>query len=83
MSWYLNSRGIAIIACMLFQTLGYAIAIGTENPHARYAACFFCIIGGTSSGPLVTPFISCPYLEALKMINGCLVPYLGRRQCSA
>ncbi|KAF9453602.1 MFS general substrate transporter [Macrolepiota fuliginosa MF-IS2] len=51
-SWYLNSRGIAIIASMLFQALGYAIAIGTKNPHARYAACFFSIMGGTSSGPL-------------------------------
>ncbi|KAF9446895.1 MFS general substrate transporter [Macrolepiota fuliginosa MF-IS2] len=52
MSWYLNSRGIAIIVCMLFQALGYAITIGTKNPHARYAACFFSIMGGTPSGPL-------------------------------
>ncbi|XP_006461471.1 hypothetical protein AGABI2DRAFT_185708 [Agaricus bisporus var. bisporus H97] len=52
LSWYLNSRGIAVIVCMLSQTLGYAMAVGTENPHARYAACFFSIMGGTPSGPL-------------------------------
>jgi len=52
MSWYLNSRGIAIMMCMGFQALGYAMAIATTNPHARYAACFFCIMGGSSSGPL-------------------------------
>ncbi|KXN84257.1 hypothetical protein AN958_12830 [Leucoagaricus sp. SymC.cos] len=53
MSWYLNSRGLAIIACMIFQTLGYAIAIATTNPHARYAACFLSVMGGTSAGPLL------------------------------
>ncbi|KAJ3563381.1 hypothetical protein NP233_g8976 [Leucocoprinus birnbaumii] len=52
LSWYLNSRGISIIGCMIFQTVGYALAIGTTNPHARYAACFLSIIGGTSSAPL-------------------------------
>ncbi|KAF5350428.1 hypothetical protein D9756_008548 [Leucocoprinus leucothites] len=52
MSWYLNSRGISIIGCMVWQTIGYAIAIGTTNPHARYAGCFFTIMGGTSSAPL-------------------------------
>lgn len=52
MSWYLNSRGIAIVVCMIWQTVGYALAIGTADPHARYAACFFSLIGGTSSAPL-------------------------------
>ncbi|KAF5351232.1 hypothetical protein D9756_008302 [Leucocoprinus leucothites] len=52
MSWYLNSRGAAIFVCMVWQTVGYAMAIGTTNPHARYAACFLSIIGGTSSAPL-------------------------------
>jgi len=44
-----------VIASMVSQTIGYSMALGTKNPHARYAACFFSIMGGTSSGPLVIP----------------------------
>ncbi|KAJ3561232.1 hypothetical protein NP233_g10318 [Leucocoprinus birnbaumii] len=70
MSWYLNSRGVAIVVCMLWQITGYAIAIGTRNPHARYAACFFSIMGGTSSAPLVgSSFPPSPSFIAKKQTN--------------
>jgi hypothetical protein len=41
--------------CMLLQILGYGIAIGTKDPHARYAACFFTLMGAQPCGFLVMP----------------------------
>jgi hypothetical protein len=76
MSWYLDSRGVAIITCMVFQTMGYAIAITTTNPHARYAACFLGIIGGSASGPLV---IAAATSLLRPLITFRSVPHLGRR----
>ncbi|KAK0202526.1 MFS general substrate transporter [Desarmillaria ectypa] len=48
-----NQRAIPIFFSTLLMVLGYAIAIGTKNPHARYAACFVSIAGGSTSGPVI------------------------------
>ncbi|KAF7370378.1 MFS general substrate transporter [Mycena sanguinolenta] len=41
-----------IFVAGLFLVLGYAIAVGTKNSHARYAACFFSIMGSSPIAPL-------------------------------
>ncbi|KAJ6519085.1 MFS general substrate transporter [Mycena sanguinolenta] len=41
-----------IFVAGLFLMLGYAIAVGTKNSHARYAACFFSIMGSSPIAPL-------------------------------
>jgi len=51
-SYRTRQRAFTIIGTILFMVAGYAIAIGTKEPHARYAACFLSVFGGTLSGPL-------------------------------
>ncbi|KJA23797.1 hypothetical protein HYPSUDRAFT_39648 [Hypholoma sublateritium FD-334 SS-4] len=51
-SFYAKQRGIPIIASLLLEIAGYAIAISTKNPHARYAACFFSFVGSEPCGPM-------------------------------
>jgi len=51
-SFYMKQRGIPIVVALLLEVVGYAIAIGTRNPHARYAACFFSLIGSDPCGPM-------------------------------
>ncbi|KAJ7334300.1 MFS general substrate transporter [Mycena albidolilacea] len=48
----IKRRAALCFVCGAFMVLGYAIAVGTKNPHARYAACFFSIMGGSGIGPL-------------------------------
>ncbi|KAK6967120.1 putative transporter C11D3.18C [Favolaschia claudopus] len=48
----MRQRAGPIFVSGLFMVLGYAIAVGTKNSHARYAACFFSIMGGSPIGPL-------------------------------
>ncbi|KAJ7753116.1 MFS general substrate transporter [Mycena maculata] len=48
----IRQRAGPIFFSAAFMVLGYAIAVGTRNPHARYAACFFSIMGGSQIGPL-------------------------------
>ncbi|KAF8953348.1 MFS general substrate transporter [Flammula alnicola] len=51
-SFIAKQRAIPVICTMLLQVVGYAIAVGTKNPHARYAACFLCVTGSTPGGPM-------------------------------
>jgi len=51
-SFRMNQRAGPIFVSGAFMVLGYAIAIGTKNSHARYAACFFSIMGGSPIAPL-------------------------------
>ncbi|KAF9484537.1 MFS general substrate transporter [Pholiota conissans] len=51
-SFKMKQRAIPIMTSVLLQVAGYAITIATKNPHARYAACFLCVVGGTPCGPL-------------------------------
>ncbi|KAJ7255458.1 MFS general substrate transporter [Mycena haematopus] len=48
----IKQRGGPIFISAVFMVLGYAIAVATKNPHARYAACFFSIMGGSPIAPL-------------------------------
>ncbi|KAF7308910.1 MFS general substrate transporter [Mycena kentingensis (nom. inval.)] len=52
-SFRIKSRSIPTFVSILFMVMGYAISIGTKNPHARYAACFLSLLGSTPIGPLV------------------------------
>ncbi|THH06071.1 hypothetical protein EW145_g4338 [Phellinidium pouzarii] len=49
----MKQRAVPIIMSVLLMVIGYAIFIGTENSHARYAACFLAIAGGSPSGPML------------------------------
>ncbi|KAJ6518943.1 MFS general substrate transporter [Mycena sanguinolenta] len=48
----MKQRAGPIFVSGALMVLGYAIAVGTKNPHARYAACFFSIMGGSPIAPL-------------------------------
>ncbi|KAJ7622953.1 MFS general substrate transporter [Mycena polygramma] len=48
----IRQRAGPIFVSAAFMVLGYAIAVGTKNSHARYAACFFSIMGGSPIAPL-------------------------------
>ncbi|KAJ6498298.1 MFS general substrate transporter [Mycena vulgaris] len=51
-SFRMKQRVSPIFVSGAFMVLGYAIAVGTKNSHARYAACFFSIMGGSPIAPL-------------------------------
>ncbi|KAJ7180789.1 MFS general substrate transporter [Mycena filopes] len=48
----IKQRAGPVFVSAAFMVLGYAIAVGTKNSHARYAACFFSIMGGSPIAPL-------------------------------
>ncbi|KAG2011124.1 high-affinity nicotinic acid transporter [Coprinopsis cinerea AmutBmut pab1-1] len=52
-SFRFQSRFGALFASLLLSVVGYAIAIGCREPHARYGACFLMIAGGGSGGPMI------------------------------
>lgn len=52
-SYRTRQRAVIILICGLFMVAGYAIAVGTKNSHARYAACFLTLAGASPGGPLV------------------------------
>ncbi|KAF9048338.1 MFS general substrate transporter [Hymenopellis radicata] len=52
-SYKSKQRAFPILLSGLLIVSGYVIAVGTKNPHARYAACFLSIAGGSPAGPLV------------------------------
>ncbi|KAK7062528.1 hypothetical protein VNI00_000016 [Paramarasmius palmivorus] len=49
----LKRRAPFVFFSSLLMVAGYAIAVGSTNPKARYAACFLSIAGGSNSGPMV------------------------------
>ncbi|EJD00698.1 MFS general substrate transporter [Fomitiporia mediterranea MF3/22] len=49
----IKQRATPIIISVLLMVIGYAIFVGTENSHARYAACFLAVAGGSPSGPMI------------------------------
>ncbi|KAI5120749.1 hypothetical protein M0805_007823 [Coniferiporia weirii] len=46
-------RAAPIMVTGVLQTIGYAIFVTTKNPHARYAACFLAVGGGSPGAPLL------------------------------
>ncbi|KAJ7091474.1 MFS general substrate transporter [Mycena belliarum] len=62
----------------LFMVLGYAIAISTKNPHARYAACFFSIMGGSPIGPLeLTWGTDNAAPDTIRAVTSAIIPGFG------
>ncbi|KIK59579.1 hypothetical protein GYMLUDRAFT_169512 [Collybiopsis luxurians FD-317 M1] len=52
-SFKIKKRAIPLFVSTVLMVTGYAIAIGTRNPHARYGACFLSITGSSLTGPMI------------------------------
>ncbi|KAI5117897.1 hypothetical protein M0805_001554 [Coniferiporia weirii] len=52
-SFRMKQRTTPIIISVLLMVIGYAIFVGTDNSHARYAACFLAVAGGSPSAPML------------------------------
>ncbi|KAF9269209.1 MFS general substrate transporter [Marasmius fiardii PR-910] len=77
-SFRLNHRTGFVLISNVFMVIGYAIAIGTREPHARYAACFLSIAGATSAGPMVLAWATgnaAP--DTVKAVTSALLPSIG------
>ncbi|TFK53258.1 MFS general substrate transporter [Heliocybe sulcata] len=48
----IKRHGFPIFISVLLMVAGYAIFVGTHNSHARYAACFLAIAGGSPTIPM-------------------------------
>ncbi|TFK24302.1 MFS general substrate transporter [Coprinopsis marcescibilis] len=53
LSYRTRKRWVPIITSVALVVVGYAISISTKNVHARYAACFIMIAGGSVGGSLL------------------------------
>ncbi|KAJ2912841.1 hypothetical protein MD484_g7568, partial [Candolleomyces efflorescens] len=49
----IKMRWLPLLWNTLFGVVGYAISVSTQNPHARYAACFLIIVAGGVVGPML------------------------------
>ncbi|PPQ75426.1 hypothetical protein CVT26_015385 [Gymnopilus dilepis] len=58
LSYRMKQRCTPLFICLLLQVIGYTIAISTKNPHARYAACFLSVAGGSPTGPLFLTWVT-------------------------
>ncbi|TFK39755.1 MFS general substrate transporter [Crucibulum laeve] len=77
-AYRMKQRAIPIIASVMFMVLGYAISIGTKDPHARYAACFFSVAGGSPSGPmLVTWATDNAAPDTMRAVTTAIIPSIG------
>ncbi|KAJ7091473.1 MFS general substrate transporter [Mycena belliarum] len=73
----IKQRAVLIFASGLFMVLGYAIAIGTKNPDARYAACFFSLMG-TPIGPMELAWgteNAAP--DTIRAVTSAIIPGIG------
>ncbi|KAI5117896.1 hypothetical protein M0805_001553 [Coniferiporia weirii] len=52
-SFRMKQRTTPLIISVLLMVVGYAIFVGTENSHARYAACFLVVAGCSPSEPML------------------------------
>ncbi|RDB15353.1 putative transporter C11D3.18C [Hypsizygus marmoreus] len=50
--YHRKQRAVPIIFSALLMVTGYAISVGSINSHARYAACFLSVAGGSLIGPM-------------------------------
>jgi len=77
-SFRLKIRSIPIFLSGLFLVAGYAIFVGVEDPHARYAACFLTVVGGSSGDPMYYAWAAdnaAP--ETVQAVVTALIPGLG------
>ncbi|KAF5332795.1 hypothetical protein D9611_005179 [Ephemerocybe angulata] len=52
-SYKIRMRSVPLISSVLIVVVGYIIAVTTQNPQARYAACHLMIMGGCVGGPMI------------------------------
>ncbi|KAF9006194.1 MFS general substrate transporter, partial [Cyathus striatus] len=52
-SFRIKQRTIPMLLSVVYIVIGYTITIATKEPHARYAACFLSVAGGSPTGPLL------------------------------
>ncbi|KIJ31703.1 hypothetical protein M422DRAFT_76616 [Sphaerobolus stellatus SS14] len=77
-SFKIQKRGVCIAISLLLNIVGYAIFVGSKNPHARYGACFLAISGGAPSGPMMLTWATdnaAP--ETVRAVTTALIPSLG------
>ncbi|KAK7056452.1 hypothetical protein VNI00_003007 [Paramarasmius palmivorus] len=77
-SFRLKRRALFILISTLLMVAGYAIAVGTKNSKARYAACFLSITGGSNAGPMVLAWgtgNAAP--DTIKAVATALIPGIG------
>ncbi|PPQ78694.1 hypothetical protein CVT25_010715 [Psilocybe cyanescens] len=75
----IKQRCIPIIYSVLLMVIGYSIAISTKNSHARYAACFLSVAGGSPSGPMYLTWAtdnSAP--DTMRAVTTAVIPGLGQ-----
>ncbi|KAJ8482686.1 hypothetical protein ONZ45_g14862 [Pleurotus djamor] len=77
-SFRMKQRALPIIVSVLVVALGYALAVGSHDPHARYAACFLSISGGAPAGPLLLAWgtdNAAP--DTIKAVTTAIIPGFG------
>ncbi|KLO05691.1 MFS general substrate transporter [Schizopora paradoxa] len=74
----MKKRAVPLIVSALLMVIGYVIAVGTKNDHARYAACFLSIAGSAPTGPmLVTWGADNAAPDTVKAVTTALIPCFG------
>ncbi|KIJ31712.1 hypothetical protein M422DRAFT_185583, partial [Sphaerobolus stellatus SS14] len=69
---------VCIAISLLLNIVGYAIFMGSKNPHARYGACFLAISGGALSGPMMLTWATDTAApETVRAVTMALIPSLG------
>ncbi|KAK1227698.1 hypothetical protein PQX77_009286 [Marasmius sp. AFHP31] len=78
MSFRLNHRTTFILVSVILMIIGYGLAIGTKDPHARYAACFLSITGASNGGPMIMGWATgnaAP--DTVRAVTTALIPGIG------
>ncbi|KAF8809516.1 MFS general substrate transporter [Phlegmacium glaucopus] len=78
-SYRTKQRCLPIASSLLLLIIGYAIAISTTNPHARYAACFLSLAGGAPTGPMLAAWLtdnSAP--DTMRAVTTALITGVGQ-----
>ncbi|TFK39756.1 MFS general substrate transporter [Crucibulum laeve] len=77
-AYKMKQRTIPLVISVALMVLGYAIAIGTKEPHARYAACFFSVAGGSPSGPMfLTWATDNAFPDTMRAMVTAIIPGIG------
>ncbi|KAF8575941.1 MFS general substrate transporter [Ramaria rubella] len=78
LSFRIKRRGLCIFISVLFSVIGHSVFVATENPHARYGACFLVLVGGAPAGPMmVTWATDNASPETVRAVTAALIPGVG------
>jgi hypothetical protein len=73
-----KQRGIYIMACALCGVAGYSINLATQDPHARYAACFLTVMAGVAAFPILLAWgAESAAPDTVRAVTTALVPEIG------